>query len=278
MGLVGYSAADTHAMSNIELINGSATMTARADYLLVVEHGTLTTSDEVLRYVTELELAGQRFKLRRVLVDARSETDQAESRGDARGTMWRWIRSQRTFDLIGYVLRDEMTIARVNMTALSERLSVRAFSAVADGHRWLARARPSSTTLTPVRGVSSVPPPPMPMRTPMPPSPAPRTPMPSRLPTPPAGSARDSSTARLSRLTARTAAMSSQEADAVLGLTPRSPTPPRESARQTVKIPAVDDRSVDEILSARVVRGADPTPLSRPGEPGTPAEILRKPR
>jgi hypothetical protein len=203
-------------------------MTARADYLLVVEHGTLASGEEALRYVTELELAGQRFHLRRLLVDARSEVDEIDARGDARGTMWRWIRTQRVFDLIGYVLRDEMTIARVNMTALSERLPVRAFAGVAEGHRWLAKARPSSTAIPTARPHgSSVPP-------------APRTPLPSRLPTPtppePSG-----------RVTARRATLSSQEADALLSGERRMTTPPGATARTTVKIAAIDATTAEEI-------------------------------
>ena len=75
-------------MSTIELTNGSASLTARADYLLVVEHGTLTSGEEVLRYVSELELASQRFHLRRLLVDARSEARGDDQGGDARAAMW----------------------------------------------------------------------------------------------------------------------------------------------------------------------------------------------
>jgi hypothetical protein len=237
-------------MSTIELSNGSATLTARADYLLVVEHGTLVTSAEVLRYVTELDGAGQRYHLRRLLVDARSESDEAESRGDARSAMWRWIRTQKTFDMIGFVLRDEMTIARVNMTALSERLVVRAFIAVADGHRWLARARPSSTAIpAAVRPApSSVPPPPMGSRTPTPPPASP--------------SARDSAT-RLTRSTARMAALSASDADAVLAGSSRPPTPAAgTSPRSTVKIPAIDERTAEEVLASSTppagIRGKTP--------------------
>jgi hypothetical protein len=227
-------------MSTIELTSGSATLTARADYLLVVEHGTLASSDEVLRYVTELETASARYKLRRLLVDARSETDATESRGDARSAMWRWIRAQRSFEMIGFVLRDDMTIARVNMTALSERLPVRAFLAVADGHRWLAKLRSSSTAIPQARpGPSSVPPPPM----------TPRTPLPTKTPTPApqaAGDARDSAT-RLARLTQRIPAVSSQEADAALQNERRTPSG-GERARDTLKIAAVDPATADAIL------------------------------
>lgn len=205
-------------------MNGSATVTARADYLLVVEHGTLSTPEEVHRYLTELELASQRFHLRRLLIDARSETtDETPSAADARTATWRWIRTQRAFDQIAYVLRDEMTIARVNMTALSERLPIRAFAAVADGHRWVARSRSPSTSIPAPPGArtatSSVPPPPM----------APRTSTPGPRPgssTPSAGQ----------RVTTKTRAISADDADAILKRSP-TPTPP---LRNTVKMPAMD--------------------------------------
>lgn len=221
-------------MSTIELASGSATMTARADYLLVVEHGTLASGEEALRYVTELELAAQRYQLRRLLVDARSEVDEIDSRGDARGAMWRWIRTQRVFDMIGYVLRDEMTIARVNMTALSERLPVRAFAGVAEGHRWLAKQRASSTAIPASRPTSSSVPPP-PMRTPMPPR--------ASMPTPPDPRA-------ATRQTARQSTLSSQEAEALLSGERRMTTPPGATARTTVKIAAVDADAADDILSS----------------------------
>ncbi len=225
-------------MSTIELTNGSASLTARADYLLVVEHGTLTSGEEVLRYVSELELASQRFHLRRLLVDARSEARGDDQGGDARAAMWRWIRSQRAFEMIGFVLRDEMMIARVNMTALSERLPVRAFTAVAEGHRWLARQRSSSTALPSARSApSSVPPPPM-HATHTPPTAAAtrRTPPPARTPTP-----TPPEPSPTGRQTARVAALSSQEAEAVLR------TPREGSARTTVKIARIDEAMAEEL-------------------------------
>ncbi len=216
-------------MTTIELMNGSATVTARADYLLVVEHGTLSTAEEVHRYLTELEMASQRFHLRRLLIDARSETtEESASAGDARAATWRWIRTQRAFDQIAYVLRDEMTIARVNMTALSERLPIRAFTAVADGHRWVARPRGPSTSL-PAPGArtapSSVPPPPMVPRT--------SAPGPRPLATPPSAAGQ--------RVTTKTRAITADDADAILGRTP-TPSPPM---RNTVKMPALDPAAAE---------------------------------
>lgn len=217
-------------MSTIELTNGSATLTARAEYLLVVEHGTLSSAGEVLRYVTELELASQRFNLRRLLVDARSESDQGA--GESRDAMWRWIRSQRAFDQIGFVLRDEMVIARVNMTSLSEKLVVRAFPNVADGHRWLARPRGASQTLQAVQAVrpasSSIPPPP-PSTTP---TPAPHAPTPAN-----------------SRITQRMRAITESQS---LSLRPPTPSdPPLTRSHVTVKTAVVSEQEADAILKKR---------------------------
>jgi hypothetical protein len=216
-------------MSTIELTSGSATLTARAEYLLVVEHGTLTSAGEVLRYVSELELASQRYNLRRLLVDARSETDPGA--GEARDAMWRWIRAQRAFDQIGFVLRDEMTIARVNMTSLSEKLVVRAFPNVADGHRWLARPRGASQTLQAVQAVrpaasSSVPPPPM-NATPTPPPSAPQG----------------------ARITQRLRAITESQSVALRPPTPSDP--PLTRSHVTVKTAVVDEREADAILKKR---------------------------
>ena len=124
--------------STIDLTIGSATLEQRGDYLLVIEEGTLASPHEVYRYVTELEQAASRLKLRRILVDARSET--GEQSTETRTAMWRWLRTQRAFDQIAYALHDEMTIARVNMTALAERPRLPSRSRS-------ARARPEPTEL-----------------------------------------------------------------------------------------------------------------------------------
>jgi len=215
-------------MSSIELSNGSATLTARADYLLVVEHGTLTTRAEVNRYTSELETAAVRFQLRRLLVDARSETSEGAGQGESRAAMWSWIRSQRTFEMIGFVLVDQMMIARVNMTALSEKLPLRAFDAVAEGHRWLARMRRSSTAIpAAIGGSSSIPP---------------RAPTPDSPPTRPA-----SDSGR--HLRPRLGASTTQEVPAMPDPQARPTT--NEHSRQTVKIAAIDAKAADEKLGRR---------------------------
>lgn len=215
-------------MSSIELLNGSATMTPRADYLLVVEHGTLATSGEATRYTSELEQAAERFLMKRLLVDARSETTEVDAKGDARSAMWRWIRTQRVFEMIGFILVDEMTIARVNMTALSERLPVRAFASVSDGHRWLAKVRRSSTGMPAVVGSA----PPLSARKSM-------TDIPAQSP------ARESSTRNL-----RPQLSSTQEVPAV-----QPPESTRavsgETARTTVKVPALDAITAEQKLRSR---------------------------
>lgn len=224
--------------SNIELTNGKATLEQRGEYLLVIEQGTLVSPHEVYRYVTELELASQRMKLRRMLVDARSEN--GEETRETRDAMWRWIRAQRFFDQIAYALRDEMTIARVNMTALSERLGVRAFPSVPEAHRWLARAssRHSSTTISAQgRAPASVPPPALsPAVIPGSAPPGASSSVPPR--TSPSSTS-GGPTQKLRRVT-----LTELEA-------PATPTEPLTRSYATLKSPTVDAESAEDILRKR---------------------------
>ena len=125
-----------------------------------------------------MESLGERTATRRLLCDARAE--RGEPPTSVREAMWGWLRSQRAFELIAFVVSEEITVARVNMKALSERLGIRAFLGVHEAHRWLARGvKPSTITgqftalTTPPSGIqrtttSSSPPPPL--RSSVPPS------------------------------------------------------------------------------------------------------------
>jgi hypothetical protein len=140
----------------------SATITLQADHVLAVERRALASEDETRQFVAELEAAGRRSAVRRLVIDSRTEL--ASSPSDARWSaggwvMWSWIRSQKSFDMVAFVLPDEMVITRVNMTALSERLSVRAFASLPDAKRWIStspRLRTSSTAL-PIVAVATPP-------------------------------------------------------------------------------------------------------------------------
>jgi hypothetical protein len=222
--------------TTIELSNGGATLDQRGEYLLVVERGTIVSPHEVYRYVTELELASQRMKLRRMLVDARGESGDEST--ETRAAMWRWIRTQRFFDQVAYVLRDEMTIARVNMTALSEKIGVRAFPSVSEAHRWLVRSagRQSSTTITAQGRAPSVPPPAL---------------APGVMSGSPAQGAGSSVPPRFAA--APPALRESERLARATSTEPSRATPnePVTRSHATLKTPAIDPASADEILRKR---------------------------
>ena len=147
----------------------------RPGYLYMVEHGTLRSVDEVQKYAAAMELLAERTGIRRALIDSRS-SDPIEPPREVREAMWKWLLSARAFDQIAFLLKDEMHVARVNMTALSQRASVKAFALVHEAHRWLSgrqrtlsQGLPAVTghtispprTPLPARGASSTPPPPM---------------------------------------------------------------------------------------------------------------------
>lgn len=160
----------------VALAHGHIEVEERPGYLLMVEHGTLQTVDDVAQYTAALEILADRSGLRRAVIDSR-QADAIEPPKDVREAMWRWLLSARAFDQIAFVLDNEMHLARVNMTALSQRANIKAFTAVHEAHRWLTgRQRTLSQGMIAVPG--NLPPLPVPRatRTPMPP---PRTPHPS---------------------------------------------------------------------------------------------------
>lgn len=169
----------------VALAHGHIDVEERPGYLLMVEHGTLRTVDDVAHYASAMEILADRSGLRRAVIDSR-QADAIEPPKDVREAMWRWLLSARAFDQIAFVLDNEMHLARVNMTALSQRANIKAFTAVHEAHRWLTgRQRTLSQGMVAVPG--HLPPlPPRdglrdgPPRTPPPPrmSGAPRTPMP----------------------------------------------------------------------------------------------------
>lgn len=127
-----------------QLSRGDALLELETRYLRVTERGTLCSPAEVERYTAVLEAFGREQHRRRLLLDARQETP-AEAPESA-AAMWRWLRTQTAFDAIAFVLESQNTCTRVNMTALSERLPLRAFEQLAPALRWLTQGATSSST------------------------------------------------------------------------------------------------------------------------------------
>ncbi len=141
----------------IELGTARVEVEQRPGYLYMVEHGHLLTRDEVQAYAGAIELVVERTGCAVALIDARG-SEGGEPTREARDAMWSWLTSGRALKQIAFVMANEMTVARVNMTALSSGARIRAFGSVHEAHRWLSgRQRTASQAFV---APTSVPPPP----------------------------------------------------------------------------------------------------------------------
>lgn len=140
----------------LELGRATVDVEARAGYLYMVEHGLVVTVPEVRAYTRAMERLVERHGIRLALIDARG-TEGTEPAPGARDAMWEWLVSGAGFRQVAFVISNEMTVARVNMLALSARANVRAFSNVPEASRWLTgRVRSASSAY--LATSSSVPP------------------------------------------------------------------------------------------------------------------------
>lgn len=119
-------------------------MEARQGYLHVVHPGSLATEEEVYVYSLAIEREAAKRGVRRVLIDARAEA--GEERHDVRTALWRWLGVTRALDSIAIVARDTLAATRINMTALSQRLSIRAYDEPTTAVRWLTRTASGKST------------------------------------------------------------------------------------------------------------------------------------
>jgi hypothetical protein len=113
----------------------------RPFYLHVVQTGAPCNQSEIEQY--RAALARISYGARRALFDMRvarlEEVEVSE-------LVWRTLLVS-AFDALGIVPSTTMDVARLNMDALSQRSSARAFELMTDAHRWLTRER--SSTLPP---------------------------------------------------------------------------------------------------------------------------------
>lgn len=144
----------------IELPVGRVEVEDHGTYLFLVEQGTLRDLSELAIYTTALERIIAETGVSKAVIDARAEVgDPPEA---VRTAMWAWLTGGgRGFSMVAFVLPTEMAMARVNMTALSRGVNVRAFDSVFSAQRWLVRGgrRSTAATLPAMRPPSSPPPP-----------------------------------------------------------------------------------------------------------------------
>ncbi|MFO0617073.1 MAG: hypothetical protein U0414_31040 [Polyangiaceae bacterium] len=130
----------------------------RDGYLHIVATGTLASLDEVQEYTLLMERIMSERGCRRVMLDARGE--QGEPPPMVRAAVWEWFRSDRSFDMVAYVVGDDesMKAARVNMTALSMGMNLRAFISVVEAHRFLSSPQRKASSVFASQRETNIPP------------------------------------------------------------------------------------------------------------------------
>lgn len=144
----------------IELAHAQVEVEERSGYLYVVETGQLRNMRELHAYTSAMDEVVAQTGIDRAVIDARGEV--GDPPAEVRAAMWDWLGSpERGFSLVAFILPSEMAVARVNMTALSRRAPVRAFTSVQEAQRWLTRGpRATSSMFAPsAERISSRPPP-----------------------------------------------------------------------------------------------------------------------
>ncbi len=129
----------------------------RDGYLLIAASGVLADLDDAAECASTFERVMQERGTRRALLDVRMQTD--EPSPDVRVAVWDWFKSEKSFDLCAYLVPEasSMKAARVNMTAISFGMNLRAFVSVVEAHRFLVPRR-TSTLIPAQRPSSTIPP------------------------------------------------------------------------------------------------------------------------
>ena len=143
----------------LTLKNGRMEGDERDGYLFIVASGVLEDLEDVALANAFMQRLIEEHGTKRGLIDARLQSD--EPTPDVRAAVWDWLKSDRAFDVLSYLVPETATmkVSRVNMTAVSLGLNVRAFVSVVDAHRFVVPKKRSSTLMPAVRPPSSFPPP-----------------------------------------------------------------------------------------------------------------------
>lgn len=132
------------AATQFTLSRSSGEVEARAGYVFAMSRGVLASPQEVAEYFGLVKSHLDAAHVRRLLMDARGQSDQPSP--EVREAAWSWLK-RLNLDRIAYVVGNEeaLKLSRINMTAISAHMPMRAFVSVLEAHRWLATTMPGTT-------------------------------------------------------------------------------------------------------------------------------------
>lgn len=115
----------------------SGDVETRGTYVHVTARGVLASIEEVRAFYRLIEEALPKATARRVLLDAREATD--EPSNEVRDASWKGL-ARLQLERVAYVVSGAQPLkaTRLNMTALSSSIPIRAFDSFLEAHRWLA--------------------------------------------------------------------------------------------------------------------------------------------
>lgn len=132
------------AATQFTLSRSSGEVEARAGYVFAMSRGVLASTQEVAEYFGLVKQHLDAAHVRRLLMDARGQSDMPSP--EVREAAWSWLK-RLNLERVAYVVGTEeaLKLSRINMTAISSHMPMRAFSSVLEAHRWLATTMPGTT-------------------------------------------------------------------------------------------------------------------------------------
>ncbi|MBK6513648.1 MAG: STAS/SEC14 domain-containing protein [Polyangiaceae bacterium] len=117
----------------------SVEVSAHGSYVHVTAAGVLASPTEVRAFYQLVEEHLSRAGVRRLLIDAR--TAEGEPTEEVREASWRGL-SRLQLERVAYVVSElqQLKATRLNMTAISTSVPIRAFGSILEAHRWLSSA------------------------------------------------------------------------------------------------------------------------------------------
>ena len=113
----------------------------RSDHLLVAEGNDRMSVDDMPAYLDEVDRLAAREGVEKAIFDARKNDGPFVV--ELRDERWSFFEHRTRLSRVAVILPDELTVTRVNMTAIAKRIHqrVRGFVDVPAAERWLGSGR-----------------------------------------------------------------------------------------------------------------------------------------
>jgi hypothetical protein len=109
-------------------------ITVAPGHVVVWQSGRLASLDEARALQKAVRSRCLRAGVRRALFDNRQTLAPEEA---IRDLIWAWVRDPADFERVALLLESSMGVVRANMTAVSQKVRLRAFTSFEEARQWL---------------------------------------------------------------------------------------------------------------------------------------------